>query len=389
MVLTGAYILYNFYISYTAIPELELLGSSEENIEVFSEYVDPGFVASVQEKPPVNDVVVDGLVDTQQLGQYKITYIVKNNKGKNEVKKERLVTVEDKVAPEITLNKGDVIAITKGSSYTDAGATAIDNVDGDISANIEIIGEVNTQKTGEYEITYRIQDSSGNQSEVKRKITVTSAPSGTTIYLTFDDGPSKLTSGILDTLKAYDAKATFFVIGSQLDKYADVVKRAQDEGHTIALHSNTHSYEKIYTSDEAFWKDMDKLSSRVTAITGKESKLIRFPGGTSNTISKNYSNGIMTRLVKQAHDRGYKIYDWSISSGDASGDGVAASKISNNVIKGMKRNDPPAIVLTHDAPAKSTTAEALKEILKWGNDNGYTFAAMDESTPELIHGINN
>ena len=377
------------FANYFATPKIELLGNAEEHIDVFSEYVEPGFEASVQGGKPTNEVVVDGVVDTQKLGEYKITYSLKNNKGFRERKKERIVIVEDNLPPEIVLNRPAEIFLLKGLKYNEGGATVTDNVDGDISSSIEIIGEVNSDVVGDYEILYRVSDSSGNQVEATRKVSVTATPTGSTVYLTFDDGPSKLTAQVLDVLKAYDAKATFFVVGSSLDKYADVIKRAVSEGHTIALHSNSHEYEKIYKNDEAFWKDMDTLSNRVKEITGKESKLIRFPGGSSNTISKNYSKGIMKRLVGQAHDKGYRIYDWSISSGDAAAKTVDTAKIVKNVTKGMKKNLVPAIVLMHDAQAKTTTVEATKEILQWGLDNGYSFAAMDENTPEEIHGINN
>ena len=101
-------------------------------------------------------------------------------------------------------------------------------------------------------------------------------------YLTFDDGPSDNTLKILDILKRANAKASFFVIGTSK---LDYIKRIHNEGHTVALHANNHDYSKIYKSEEAYFKDLNAIAAKVKKITGVDSKIIRFPGGSSNTIS--------------------------------------------------------------------------------------------------------
>ena len=378
------------YQDLTAIPDITLNGEATETIEVFAEYTDPGATATIRGEAPNKAITVEGTVDTSKPGEYLINYKITNNKGRKETTVTRKITVIDDIPPTIELNGDSTVTVKLGGDYKEAGATATDNYDGDISGNVEITGEIDFKVVGDYKILYSVSDSSGNKTEVERTVRVQGyKPGNNMIFLTFDDGPSRMTPKVLDLLKQYNAKATFFLIGSELTKYKDLVKRMQDEGHTIALHSNTHNYKKIYASDEAFWKDMETLSKRVEEITGEKSRLIRFPGGTSNTVSRKYSPGIMTRLEKQAHEKGYLVYDWTISSADASGHNVAASKISNSVIKGMKNSRSPKIALMHDAGGKQTTVDALSAILDYGNKNGYIFAAMDETVPEYIMKPNN
>ena len=122
---------------------------------------------------------------------------------------------------------------------------------------------------------------------------------GSTIYLTFDDGPSlDITPKILDLLKKHNIKATFFVINRNSNTDY-LIKRAYNEGHTIGLHTSSHNYSKIYANETAYFNDLANIENKVIKITGTSSKIIRFPGGSSNTVSRNYNKGIMTRLTKQ------------------------------------------------------------------------------------------
>ena len=122
-------------------------------------------------------------------------------------------------------------------------------------------------------------------------------PSGqnSTIYLTFDDGNSSMTPKILDILKKEKVKATFFMVGTNLNP--EIMKRIVDEGHTIGLHTETHKYEQLYASPEAYFQDLESLSKKVKDMTGVDSKIIRFLGGSSNSVSKSYRPVIMSFLV--------------------------------------------------------------------------------------------
>lgn len=210
-------------------------------------------------------------------------------------------------------------------------------------------------------------------------------PEQKTCCLTFDDGPSNNTLKILDILKQYNIKATFFVVGTA---NLDYLPRIHSEGHTVALHAYDHTYSKIYQSTDAYFADLQKLSDAVKAKIGVESKVIRFPGGSSNTVSKNYCSGIMTDLSKETLKRGYVYFDWNVDSTDASGNNVAVDKILSNIQKygGHSSLD---VVLMHDTGAKDTTVEALPQIIEYYLSRGYQFAPITVSTPPCTHGINN
>lgn len=204
-------------------------------------------------------------------------------------------------------------------------------------------------------------------------------------YLTFDDGPSDNTLKILDILKQANAKASFFVVGSAK---LDYIKRIHAEGHTVALHANNHDYSKIYKSEKAYFEDLNKLSNKVKNLIGIEPKIIRFPGGSSNTTSKKHNKGIMTRLTKQVEQKGYVYVDWNVDSTDASGNKVSKAKILSSV-KSASKGKGDICVLMHDTGAKKTTVEALPEIISYLRAQGYQFEALTTESPIFHHGVNN
>lgn len=225
-----------------------------------------------------------------------------------------------------------------------------------------------------------------NEKEEERKKqnqNYTKKVTGKVIYLTFDDGPSVYTDDILKTLDKYDVKATFFVTCSgSLDKYA---KKIIEKGHTLGLHTCTHRYNIIYSSEDNYFNDLNSINSKVEELTGYKSKYIRFPGGSSNTISR-FNKGIMTRLTQKVTEYGYKYYDWNIDSKDAAG--ANKDEVYNNVINSLKsHNYSTNIVLMHDI--KSSTKDALDNIIKDALDIGYTFSNINDYTSEVHHRINN
>ncbi len=199
-------------------------------------------------------------------------------------------------------------------------------------------------------------------------------------YLTFDDGPSsKVTPRILDILAKYNVKATFFVAGTG---NLSLLPRMVAEGHTIGLHTNTHNcYVKnssnIYSSVENYLLDLKAISDKVEATVGIRSAVIRFPGGSSNKVSK-VCPGIMTTLTKLMPDMGYSYFDWNVLSGDADSDNVPAETIVNNVLSRAK-NKKSICVLMHDTNAKSTTADALEQVIIGLSGMGFRFEVL---TPE-------
>lgn len=179
------------------------------------------------------------------------------------------------------------------------------------------------------------------------------------VYLTFDDGPSIYTGEILDILKSYDVKATFFVTGKTDDTSVEAYKRIVDEGHTLGMHSYSHRYSQIYASKEAFIEDLNKLQEYLYDVTGTWPRYYRFPGGSSNTAA-----GVdMNELIEYLNSKDIRYFDWNIVSGDASGNGISASTIYNNCTGRLSEYNV-AIILMHDAAGKHSTVEALPKIIE-------------------------
>lgn len=323
-----------------------------------------------------------------EIKENKVIYSVKDSSN-NKTKKTRKLIFEDITKPEITLKGENNLTIYNGDTYNDLGVTAIDNCDGDITNKVVTSGKVDTSKLGTYTLTYSVLDSHNNQNEITRTVKVITRPinnspgKGGTIYLTFDDGPLEGTTNIiLDILKEEGVKATFFVTKNGPDY---LIKREHDEGHTVALHTWSHDYKTCYSSPDGYFNDLNQISNRVKRITGVESKIIRFPGGSSNTVSKKYSPGIMSTLTKEVERRGYVYFDWNISSGDA-GQTTAASGVYNNVTKNLSRNRAN-IILMHDI--KTYTRDAIRNIIKYGKQNGYTFDRLTTNVAAYHQKVNN
>ncbi len=200
------------------------------------------------------------------------------------------------------------------------------------------------------------------------------------VYLTFDDGPSENTAKILDILKEYDVKATFFVVG-RTDEYSkELYRRIVDEGHTIAIHSYSHKYSKIYASLDNFKKDITKLSDLIYDVTGVRTKYLRFPGGSSNGVS----NIDMKEFIKLVDDEGYIYYDWNVVNGDATSKTYTVKQLYNNVMSGVKLHQN-SVVLMHDAPNKKSTVEALPKVIKELQKKNYKILPIDENTKVIQH----
>lgn len=214
------------------------------------------------------------------------------------------------------------------------------------------------------------------------KVTKESAPSkndgAKVAYLTFDDGPSANTEQILDILKKHKIKATFFVNGNTSKK--DLYKRIVDEGHSIGNHTYSHNYASIYSTVDDFLKDINKLNDFLEEVTGVRPNIIRFPGGSNNTVSHKYGGTeIMKEIVQKVVESGYQYFDWNVSSNDAEKLKQDKEVIVNSVLEGTK-NKSKAVILMHDSAPKTTTAEALPEIIEGLIEQGFTFDSLDESS---------
>lgn len=200
-------------------------------------------------------------------------------------------------------------------------------------------------------------------------------------YLTFDDGPSANTIKILDFLKANNIKATFFVIGKE--NMDDVYKRIVDEGHTLAIHSNTHDYKAIYQNVDTFMEDINTLADHLEKVTGVRPTVMRFPGGSNNTVSNRYGGeGLMDQIIETVNEVGYTYFDWNVDSMDASASHQDKNVIINSVLN-QASNKKHACILMHDAAAKTTTVDALPQIVAGLRKKGFVFDKITEETPAI------
>ena len=194
------------------------------------------------------------------------------------------------------------------------------------------------------------------------------------VYLTFDSIPGENTDKILDVLKQYHVKATFFVTGDKSDGAKAVYKRIVKEGHTLGMHSFCNQYSTIYASTEAFEKDYNKLSAYLKKVTGEDSLYYRFPGGSSNQIS----NVNMAEFVHVLNEKNISYFDWNVSAGDTSGD-YTVDVIVIIVTDGID-NYITSVVLLHDGEDKATTVEALGPMIEALQKMDASILPIDENT---------
>ncbi len=204
------------------------------------------------------------------------------------------------------------------------------------------------------------------------------------VYLTFDDGPSGNTGEILDILAEYDVKATFFVVGKEEERYQPLYKRIVEEGHTLAMHSYSHKYNEIYQSKESFVEDLTKLQEFLYNTTGVWCRYCRFPGGSSNTVSR----VDMHELIAYLEEQDMSYFDWNIVSGDASSTYISADAIVRNCTANLQ-NYQEAVILMHDASDKNSTVEALPRLIERIQAMEDTKILPITDDTEAIHHISN
>jgi len=190
-------------------------------------------------------------------------------------------------------------------------------------------------------------------------------------YLTFDDGPNgKLTPQVLEVLKQYNVKATFFVTGKAIENNKDILLREKQEGHAIGNHTYCHDYKYLYSSTSAFLQDLAKNDALIRSVVGDyNNKLIRFPGG---SFDKNKS--AMRQAVTEA---GYHYVDWNCLNGDAeTASAVPVEKLVEKV-KQTSQGKNRLVILMHDAGGKETTVQALPQIIEYLKAQGYNFKTLE------------
>lgn len=187
------------------------------------------------------------------------------------------------------------------------------------------------------------------------------------IYLTFDDGPSdKVTPKILDVLKEENVCATFFIVGKNAERRKYLIEREFNEGHTVAVHSYSHVYKDIYSSEKALIDDIDRCNALIYEVTGAFSHVYRFPGG---------SFGLSRKLVDAVSDHGMRYVDWNASLRDAEIVNPTPAELFKAAIN-TPANREHIVMLAHDTTDKLTTAQALKSVIEYYKQEGYVFATF-------------
>ena len=356
------------------------LVDSKKSICPNKEYVEDGYKAYDNVDGDLTDKVIKSVKNGQ------VYYSVADSSNNKRVVI-RNINYVDNEKPVINLIGGDTVYVYKNSEYKDRGFSATDNCDGDITNKVNVDNNIDTTKDGEYNINYSVVDTFGNKNTVSRKVIVYSDISktpknGKVVYLTFDDGPGSYTQSILDVLNEYNVKATFFVT-NQFSNYHYMIKKEYESGHSIAVHTYSHNYGKIYESVDSYVEDFNQMNQIILDETGTYTKMFRFPGGSSNTISK-FNKGVVSDIAKTMNEKGYIYFDWNIDSMDTKY--KDSEKIYENVISEIEKHDY-SVVLMHDI--KKANIESVRKIINYGLDNGYTFLGLDESSPEVHHHINN
>lgn len=300
------------------------------------------------------------------------------------------VVLTDEPSPIINLKGNKIIYLMKGNKYKEYGATAVGGCGESINEKITISSDVDINKSGEYTVTYSVKNWLGEDVSTTRKVIVydkydnipNKPNKDKVIYLTFDDGPGKYTEELLDILKKYNVKATFFVT-NQFTKYTPLIKREYEEGHAIGVHTLTHKW-SIYRSVETYVKDFNDMNDLIEKYTGKRSTIFRFPGGSSNTVSRKYATGVVSAIRNKMNNYGYVYFDWNVDSEDAA---YASSKrIYDNVVREINKRKY-SVILMHDI--KKNTVDVMEDIINYALANGFTFEVLTENAPTVHHGINN
>lgn len=269
-----------------------------------------------------------------------------------------------------------VIELQKKENYTAKTAN-------DISEDNTISLEKNRDESDASENQTLSQETVENltKEDTKEKEEYTdSTIEGKKVYLTFDDGPSTNTEKILKILKEYNVKATFFVIGKTTETSFDLYKKIVEEGHTLAMHSYSHDYDKIYESTDAFLEDTKKIKDLLTEKTGVEPTIYRFPGGSSNKVS----NLDMKEFIKCLNEQNITYFDWNVVNGDATGKQLTEKEMIQNIVQGVEQYES-SVVLMHDTDKKEKTLNTLETVIQKLLKQDVTFLAITEHTKPVQH----
>ena len=284
----------------------------------------------------------------------------------------------------VALSGASELAWVCGVPWHDPGFTALDTEGKDRSSEVMTEGEVVPWRPGEYTLRYILMEGDEPAAEAVRLVRVeaqtlpeTVQPPKGTICLTFDDGPCEYTEEALETLAKYGVKATFFIVADQT-KYLDMLPKIAEQGHTLGIHCYSHDCGWLYQKEENYFTDLMAAQEIVHQYTGQYAHLVRFPGGgnTASYLAAAYPGGYeeMYQVMREA---GVRAYDWNVQP-------ESGTKTTEGTIIDFTHPKEPyeyAVVLQHDA--RLFSVRALDKMIQWALDEGYTFAPLDETFPEI------
>lgn len=355
-------------------PEIILIHKADYRASWLRGYEEEGYKATDNIDGDITDRVV------REETESSVRYTVSDSAG-NETSVSRQIEYAS-TRPEMLLIGSEVLHVPTGLSFQDPGCTARDSLGNDLTRYVVTDGKVIPYEEGAYELTYSITNAAGEMVRTKRTV-ITEAqdapetvyPEDKTIYLTFDGGPGPYTDDLLDVLKNNNVRATFFVTCME-PEYSSCIRRAFEEGHSIGVLSAGNDYRSIYKDEEEFFADFRKVQELICDQTGSYTRLCRFPGGSSNTVST-FNDGIMTRLAKDLNGMGYQYFDWDLAPGD-SGEATKTDVIYSNVINGITGRQT-TVLQQHDTNEFSVAA--TEKIIKWGKRCGYVFRPLEVNSP--------
>lgn len=263
---------------------------------------------------------------------------------------------------------------------------------GQLSSQIQTLQDQNQSLQEQYDslqddfISLQKQyDDLQNEAATADQTSVSSQDSNEKVaYITFDDGPSDVTSRLLDVLDDLDVKATFFVSfeGSDTQQKRDLLKEESSKGHTVGVHTWTHDYYAIYANEQNFLDDFNKMKEAITECTGKTPTVCRFPGGASNTVSITASGGqvIMPTLAKDVQEMGFQYFDWNAGGYDAETPYPTSGELASKVLNDADGQNT-VVILLHDV--HDFTVDAVPEIVNELRGRGYTFKTLTPDSPAI------
>ena len=296
-----------------------------------------------------------------------------------------LSAASDSGGAEIGLCGGEKLEWLCGVPFKEPGFTARGPEGEDRSGDVKVEGRVRVWRAGDYTLRYVLREGDTVLAERERTVHVvpqslpeTVQPPKGTICLTFDDGPCEYTEQALETLAKYNVKATFFVIANRT-KFLDLLPKIVEQGHTLGIHCYDHTgYGWLYKNEENYFGDLLKAQEIVREYTGEYAHVLRFPGGgrTASFLAGTLEGGY-GELYDILHDMGIRVYDWNVQP-------ESSSKTTEGTIVDFTHPREPyeyAVVLQHDA--RRFSVAALDKMIQWALDEGYTFASLDETFPEI------